>query len=207
MIRYYFFRVLKKIFGKKLFYVYWTAKGLKNYNIGRLSILNNPFVLNEKNLNANELFLGPDYLRDEYTLIDVNIVDSPHYSFMQALSTHQELENTEYIKRKKVGSLDWRDAEPVRSGFLLRAQDKFKTREEEIMSNQYEPITVYEHNGRFYIYDGKHRAALCALLNKPIKCKIVSCDCVTSYNGFYFSELIKEKTAYSRHNHFFFSKE
>jgi|LSQX01.1.fsa_nt_gb hypothetical protein len=38
------------------------------------------------------------------------------------------------------------------------------------MSNAYEPIVVYELDGKTYIFDGKHRAALCALLGKPVRC-------------------------------------
>lgn len=203
MLRYYFNRILKKIFGKRLVFVYPTVVGLKNFNLGFLSILKYPYVIEELILEPDRLYLGPDFLKDAYTLLDVKITDSPHYRYMESLNCNGDIRETDYIKRRKNGTLDWRDCKPINSSFIEKAKQKFIIHKREIEDNKYNPILVYEIRNRYYIFDGKHRASLCALLNKTIKCRVISCNCVTSFYGDYLYEIIKGDPLYSKHDSFY----
>lgn len=124
-------------------------------------------------LPAEELLLGFDFLQDRYTLFGVKIKDSPHYQLMKDIQGKANICNSEYIARLKSGTLDARRPIFVSHKRLESFYRTFQGRTQEIIADSYEPVIIYELNSEYYIYDGKHRAALCQLLNKGVKCVII----------------------------------
>lgn len=119
-----------------------------------------------------DLFLGPDFLKDEYTLLDCPLSESPHLGFVKCLSYGKSPKSTDYIKRFYAGTLDGRVGHRTISNFSVFVE-KNKSHREEILAGKVAPVKVYEWKGRKYIQDGKHRAALCVLLNKEIPYELI----------------------------------
>lgn len=122
--------------------------------------------------NGMDLFLGPDFLKDKYTLLDCPLTDSPHLGFVKYLSHGSNPDSTDYIKRYYTGTLDGRIGHCSISNFSFFVE-KNKSRTEEILNDCIEPVKVYEWKGKKYIQDGKHRAALCLLLNKKVPYRLI----------------------------------
>lgn len=152
---------------------YWvikTREGLKQF---QFTALLSPEVFDgvEISIPACQLYMGPDFLKDNYTLLGRNIKDTPHYGLMKAIRESCLIKSTEYFERFVNAKIDWRMFQsPICNEELYIS--KFKKSLEEIERDEYVPIMIYKVHDLYYIYDGKHRAALCALLNKNIKCKL-----------------------------------
>lgn len=116
-------------------------------------------------INPEDVYLGFDALKDEYTLLDVKMTDSPHYHLMKTIFRGGNINESDYVEREKKGALDGRyelvPADHVRLFFESL---------EKIKNDNYSPAIVYRVDGRTYAFDGKHRLALCLLLNKKCKC-------------------------------------
>lgn len=140
---------------------------LKNYNFNKL---------NSIILDKNMIYLGFDALIDKYSLCDISLVDSPHYYFMKALYDNENIKNTDYYYRYYHGILDGRRKRKINEDDIKHFNNMFNLRLEEIESGNYKPVQVYKIKKKYYIADGKHRAALCALCNKKIKCVEISTD-------------------------------
>ncbi len=122
---------------------------------------------------VEELFLGVDFLNDEHTLMDTPITKSPHFGLMKTLSENGDIMQTDYVKRMLRGALDERfeiTAYCLDRSYFPTCYQKGVTA---LQNGAGEEITVYQKNGRYYLHDGKHRAALCALLHKEAKCRVV----------------------------------
>ena len=122
----------------------------------------------EIRVEPSDLFLDVDYLTEAYTLLDKSIPDSPHFQFMKALNDGTDIMKTEYYKRYSAGYLDERAAIITNAKRRQAFLSTFESRKKAICCEEYDPVSVYERHGKLYIYDGKHRAALCALLGKTI---------------------------------------
>lgn len=154
--------------------LYSTRTGIKSINQlmqSRVLMEKNPFFL-----DASDLYLGFDALKDEYTLVGTGIVESPHYGLMEALASQSSIANTEYVLRYSKGSLDQRSAVYLTKKAKNVIVATFKARYFEVQNGDYPAVQVYCVNGKYYVADGKHRAALCAYLNKPIKCVDIGRD-------------------------------
>ncbi len=182
--------------------VFETNKGLKNINMGSVAQHDNYTILNEVTLDASELYLGPDYLNDRYSLIGIRLSDSPHYGFMKALDEGTNLKETDYVKRWLNGTLDWRRPMPLKM-CVSRWQRTFQEMVSLIENGTYLPVLVYQAEGRYYMYDGKHRAALCAYKNKPVKCSVISNSCIFDYYARYLLEIASQKAGYEKHRNFY----
>lgn len=157
-------------------------------------------------LSPGELYLGVDFLKDEYTLIDVPITESPHYGLMSALSAGKDGRDTQYVMRMLTGALDER-YEIV--AFYLDCnyfRNCFEKRINSLNKDDCAQVTVYRRNGRYYIHDGKHRAALCALLGTNVKCKIIDFDTVCGDFNPRKLERLKKGTLYMKHHRLFKNK-
>ena len=179
---------------------YHTRYGLKN--VGASFLLGG-----EKSTDSKEevllenLYLGPDYLKDEYTLLGCPISESPHYEFIKTIQEGSNINDTDYIRRYLKGCLDWR-----RGNIMPRNKDYFKNKFahslEQIKNNDYTPVVVYRQNGKYYVYDGKHRAAFCSLLGVPVRCVEVGNDFVNTGLWHYMFSLIERDTNYKKHYRF-----
>lgn len=182
---------------------YKTCYGLKNtgakFLLGGKRIVSEPIV----ELVADQLYLGPDFLKDKYTLLNCPISSSPHMELMTAINNNEELSKTDYIRRYIDGRLDWRrgNLEPKN---YEKYYKKFSQSRTEIENGNYKPVVVYKLGGKHYIYDGKHRAALCSLLDVPVKCILVESDICNSDMWHYMFSIVQDNHLYSQH-HFFHS--
>ena len=161
-----FFEKICKYFN--VLKIFTTQVGLKTMNAA--SFRSNKYIEKNGNVfmaNECELFLGPDFLKDKYTLLDCSLKNSPHYGFVECLCQKGDPEQTDYIRRYYTGTLDGR----IGHSKIRDYSDYFGKnvqRQEEIMTGNIDPIMIYDWKGRKYIQDGKHRAALCAFLGKDI---------------------------------------
>lgn len=154
---------------------------------------------NVTTLSLDKLRLGIDWLRNDYTLIGTEIMDSPHFGLMQAISDNKDTRALEYIYRKEKGTLDFREGSLVTEKFLEDSEFCFKKRKQEILSQTYDPIKVVNFDEKFYIVDGKHRAALACLL-KMNEIKII--DATLAWNDSYYHwiyDFIRKNSDFSLH--------
>lgn len=195
----YYFTRIQELFFRSFHIIKFikTNRGIKNVNASLL-VEQQVDPIKEVTLHSSSLFLGPDFLKDKYTLLDCCIEDSPHFGLVSALMNEMPIMETEYIHRLLNGTLDWRS--PL---ILPKDKDYFRNKYNrallDIYSGAYKPIVVYFQGGKYYIYDGKHRAALCALLGKDIRCKVVGSGIANSNIWNYMFSIIKNDKAYSRH--------
>lgn len=172
--------------------LYSNRVGIKYMNQLMQSIHYNAIAI--KDFDYKELFLGFDGLRDEYTLLDVEITKSPHFELMKAIDNGTRIEDTDYYYRAQKGILDSRECLRMSNDYIAMMEKKFKERVEEIKTGSYEPIQVYCVNNRYYIADGKHRAALCAYIGKTVRCRVISDDFLKdSYRMWMYSKMKKKK--------------
>lgn len=198
MIIDFFYRIIEKVFVIfDITKIYETKTGIK--------IINSPlknYNLNIKKtiyLNINDLYLGFDSLNDSYSLCDVPLEKSPHYEFMKALKNNNNIKNTNYFKRYYNGSLDGRRRRRINNEDIKRFKIKFNMRLKEIEEKSYEPIQVYRIGEKYYIADGKHRASLCLLYYKKIKCVEISNDFLKdSIRMWMYKKMKKKENRYKK---------
>lgn len=109
-------------------------------------------------LNPRALYLPFDFLKDEFTLLDTNIMESPHYKLICGCD-EGNLENNEYINRAICGTLDGRDSTYETVERYLKC---YSEKQKDFQENQIEAIRFYTVGRKKYIADGKHRAAMAA---------------------------------------------
>lgn len=163
---------------------------MKNYRV---------HVLREFNAQPDEIFLGFDALKDEHTLCGVCIADSPHLGLMQALERGEDPLKTEYAQRFSQGRLDGRTAWRVKPGDAEDFRRHFEARKEEILNDTVPPVQVYRVDGRLYLADGKHRAALCTMLGREIRCMEISNDFLKdTYRMWIYAKMQRHRQFYKK---------
>lgn len=152
-------------------------------------------------LSPDSLFLGPDFLKDGFTLLNCRLLDSPHFSFIETVNKRANMLSSEYYERYITGTLDWRHCQ-LKSKRMAKFFEKNEKSKKEIEMGNYKPVVVYYWKNRCYIYDGKHRAALCAFMNKPIRCMVVPASVALDGVWARLFYIVKESELYSIHNEF-----
>ena len=203
LLKHYCYRIVEKILKRNnIIITYFTKYGLKNINMGLVAQLSTPYIIEQRKMLGSDLHLGPDFLADEFTLLECNITKSPHYEFVNAFLQGKKVEETEYVKRWESGTLDWRRPMPI-SLSIDEWKKISKLRINEIRNNKYAPINVYYYGGKYYIYDGKHRAALCSAMNKDVLCNIIPSNYVFDYYCGYMFKRVLNNRSYRKHKDFF----
>jgi hypothetical protein len=148
--------------------IYKTPVGIKALN----ALYGFPRMLPKPpfSLSPRELFLDADYLVDEYTLVGMSLPDSPHCSLMKAIMDGRPIETTDYAARFQCGTLDVRNPSYLSRPRIQRMLSLFQARLDETKNAAYPPVVVYRHKNRYCIFDGKHRAALCAAMGLDVMC-------------------------------------
>ena len=188
-----FMRTICKTFGINLYY--HTKYGFKTYRGKPLKELN--YDLRQAMfVSSDNLLLGLDGLYDEYTHVGIPIKDSPHYRLMVAC-INRAFDNCDYLDLEKCGALDSRDR-------IQRSVEKhmisFEKSLKQIESGSYNPITYYVVDNQKYIHDGKHRAALCALLNRKVYAIEINPNSINSdYIRALKKEISKNGRQYQKH--------
>lgn len=183
-----------------VFCFYKGKYGIKNINLNQL-VFPGQFVLKNINISPSLLRLGPDFLKDKYTLLDTPVVNSPHAELMSLLYNDKEVADSEYINRYYHGYLDWRRG--IKTINPSRFNNKYNTIVDSVLSDNYEPVKIYQIGDSYYVYDGKHRAALCAVLGKDVKCVVASSDIACAGVWSRLFTCIKSDKSYCKHALFY----
>lgn len=202
LLRYYIWRFLVKITKKlHIFMVINKRIGLKNLNLNLLidTPSSGKFIV----IAPQDLYLGPDYLVDKYTLLNCPIQKSPHYELMRTINENGNVRTTDYFQRYVNGCLDWRDVQNPKTDTKLRFITKFHETKDEIVNGTYTPIKVCLVNKKYYICDGKHRAAMCALFHQSVSCELLSTKQAIGQIGQYLFRCIITKPQFSNHMEFY----
>ena len=182
-------------------WLYKTKVGIKCVNP---IIRNEKYkVLGQKNISPNKLFLDVDFLKDDYTLCDSSIINSPHLGLMKALEKGEDIRQTDYWHRTIMGTIDSRQKNNPTENEYNKFYITYQQKKDEVTSGDYNPIKVYCVNDKYYIADGKHRAALCAMMGKLVKCNIISSDCMLDSYYMWNYRKMKDEKGYSINNRFF----
>ncbi len=152
-------------------HVYFNRVGLKAFNpqIGK-DDLEKYFGQDILLSSSEKLYLLPDFLFDDHTLLGREIGDSPHYELMQKLQKRESIQETEYIKRSNTGTIDMRPSYKFKESFY---RSLWEDRMKDIENGAIKPILIVKVHGSNYILDGKHRAALLKLLNLDYPCIVL----------------------------------
>lgn len=200
-LKHYWFRIIESAYRKlKVIKVYKDKFGIKNINMYLVADIGTPRVLQKIELKPEDLFLGPDYLKDNYTLLDTCLLSSPHYGFMKCLLNNGDLKSTDYARRYSNGTLDWRRGYPLEKK-ITGWKKTFQIKREKALNGDTQAIRIYKNNGKYYIYDGKHRAALNAILGLPILCDEIELNNIVSFYGRYMFEFMNGND-YKKHKAF-----
>lgn len=198
MIRYQLYRILNKAAKVcNISLIYETSKGVKSLN----QLMQSSDCKKGKKVicDAKDLYLGFDALKDVYSLAGVNIMDSPHFDFMRALDGGDDLLKTEYCERFKTGTLDSRSGVFVSKKMLQMFCRKYGMRRQEIEKECYKPVQIYQVADKYYIADGKHRAALCAYMGQPIVCIEVSPELLQdSFRLWMYRKMMRKPNVYKK---------
>jgi len=169
-------KIANRILGfTNMVVIYQTAVGLKCFNHPIVSQnLDNFRVKDLGCVSTDKLYICLDRLKDKFTLTGLRITDSPYYSLMGTLNDKKSINDTEYIHRLRDGLLDYRQPVVINSKITGYIREKFIETEEKIKTRSFPSIKVINISGNYYIADGKHRSALCALHNIQPYCVDVS---------------------------------
>lgn len=202
-IKYYYYRfrelVLKKLCMQRIIQTNFGIKFLNGSSFRTQCPIN---IKGHLELESKDIYLGMDYLKDDYTLVNVNIKDTPHYEFMSLLDNNEDISHSNYIKRFYNGTLDARIPHKKYNNYSSFYR-KHRFVKSEIIKGTYSPVVVYKIKEKYYIYDGKHRAALCAYLSVPIKCAIIDPYSVLCQNSKTVMSIMYHNACYSRNCTFF----
>lgn len=198
MIEELYYRIIEKLFNIfNITKIYENKVGIKMIN----SQLKNQkqYIINEIKLDKEDLYLGFDALKDSYTLCGVAIKDSPHYNFINTIKNGENIKSTDYYIRYSKGVLDGRKKKNIHNKDIKKFYEFYNIRKKEIENEIYKPIQVYKINDKYYIADGKHRAAFCAVMNKKIKCYEITDDFLKDSTRIWiYNKMCKNKELYSK---------
>jgi len=183
---------------------YETEVGMKFHNQTISSDLFTHFITGPVRLvPARELYSGFDALRDAHTLIDTDIASLPHVDFVARIRKGEDLESSAYVARLVRGTLDFRPAGPVRRGLLDELRADLRAQLERVEAGEFEPVRTVEVGGRLYLMDGRHRAAMCALLGREIPTVDVNRVYYDSFFWWVHAKMKQRPELYRRHLAYF----
>jgi hypothetical protein len=156
-----------------------------------------------QSLPADILYLGYDALKDRYTLLNTRLVDSPHLELMELLRRGQDITRCSYVERVATGTLDSRCATKVDQVYLSQIRKRYDQKADAIQTGSYEPIKVISHHDQWFILDGKHTAAVCALSGIMPKCVDASLVMYDSYFWWVYRKMLKRPDSYRKHLDYF----
>lgn len=166
--------------------LYDTPVGLKIQNqLVNSEQLSYPFLSDRllDDVDAAELSLGIDGLRDRHTLIDVPLAESPHVSLMEALNEGRRVDESDYVLRARDGRLDMRPPREMTSAVVQQLRDRFAECMSALDGGATFDVKVVRFERRLYIADGKHRAACALIRGRPVRCEDVT---PIYYDSFFF---------------------
>ncbi len=154
-------------------------------------------------VEPSELFICVDGLKDAHTLIDTSVTDSPHFDLMKRLSEGRDIRDSDYMARKAAGILDFRQPAKPSARFVAETVKRFHDETDAIKRRNAEPVKVIKVGGCLYIADGKHKAAMRAVLGLNVSCVDATPALYDSFFLWVCRKVEKRPEEYSKHVDFF----
>jgi len=193
-----------KIFDLDLSILYECKVGIKCTNQLVSSEMFNYFVSGEtKSVHPENLYLTFDGLKDSYTLLARSVVNSPHFELMQILQDGGDVLHSDYLSRVVNGTLDFRSGQKIGNNYTGFLRNKYNERINSIENDLYIPVKIFKVNEKYYIADGKHTAAVCALVGVSPRCIDVSTLVYDSFFWWIYRKMLKHRANYLQHIEFF----
>lgn len=184
--------------------LYNSSVGIKSYNQIITSDLFEYFVTKkEKILRPEQLELGLDGLKDTFSLLGTSLINSPHLDLMKKLYNSDDIINSDYMARAASGTLDFRPGRKITSGFLEHLLHKYHHSLKLVSSEAYDPIKIFCVGSKYIIADGKHTAAICALLGTQVVCLDATPLVYDSFFHWVYRKLKKDPRYYRKHMDYF----
>ena len=198
-------QVLSKITSRLEISMLFRSKiGIKCYNKTINSNLFDYFVVGKIGpIKADNLYIFSDGLTDIHTLLYCRLEDSPHVELMHLLKENKDIDNSNYMKRLSSGTIDYRFPQRRSKHLMENTRNIFKEKIYLVQSGNYQPVKVCKIGGQYFIPDGKHTAALCAILGIAPICVDVSPLIFDSFYWWVYQMMLKEKENYRKHIRFF----
>ena len=152
---------------------------------------------------AHDLLLCIDGLKDSHTLLGLGIVDSPHFALVKAFSDGADVARTDYLARAANGTLDACPPRNAGRAYVEFLRDSYERTLQSVTSGDCEPVKVFRVGGRCFIADGKHRAAVCALLRIDPRCLDVTPAVFDSFFRWVYRRMLDGRGRYEKHIAFF----
>ncbi len=196
-----FFLVLNRVFkALRLSVFFCTRYGIKAINPQLTSDFFSISPIGEKiELSSNQLIFPFDGLKDSYSLLGTPLSDSPHIVFMERLYSNKDFAQSEYFNRCRKGTIDMRYSHCLNR---KKTKKNFQKKLELVLSDNYPAVKVTKIEEKYYVMDGKHTAALCHMLKKPIKCVLIPHPYVDSFFYVTYKMMLKSEKKYSKGIHF-----
>lgn len=148
-------------------------------------------VLNRKNEKAptveQKLIIDPslalffaDGLKDQYTLTNKTIINSPHFFFIKGILENDFSLCADYCERESHGMLDGRFPLKLNKTTAEMHINSTLLNKKLLKKGSYARPKVTFFDGRYYAIDGKHRLSMAAYLGMNIECDIVSVSDILS---------------------------
>ncbi len=184
--------------------LYENKYGVKCFN----QLINSDFFdfFKSKNvfeLPCDQLYIAFDRLKDQYTLLNTCILDSPHFDLVNCLTNNGDLRYCSYVEKVQKGILDFRSSQRISNRYLINLNKKFAQKKTAIFNNNYAPVKVVKVLDKYYIADGKHNAATCAMLDLSVKCVDCSPLIFDSFFWWIYKKMLKNKKEYKIHIKYF----
>ena len=184
--------------------LYESAAGIKCLNNISVNSLHRYLASGGiQSLPAEHLYMCMDRLKDPYTLLYANILDSPHFELMQVLRDGGDVMRSAYIQRLIRGTLDPRSPIRVDRRYIQSLRNTFENKMNAIRDGTYKPVEVIVVSGQYFIGDGRHTAALCALEKISPKCIDISPVVYDTFNWWCYRKMLKDRDSYKKHMQFF----
>ena len=152
---------------------------------------------------CDQLYIAFDGLKDQYTLLNTCILNSPHFDLVKCLKDNRNPKFSSYVERVQKGILDFRPAQKISTSYLLKLNKKYAQKRIAILNNNYAPVKVVKVFNKYFIADGKHTAATCALLGRSVKCIDCSKLMGDSFFWWIYNKMLKKEKEYKIHIEYF----
>jgi len=162
--------------------------------------LNLDLVKERGHLRADQIISFPDFLKDAHSILGQPIQAWPHYDLIKCLDHNQPLEDCDYVKRCRSGTLDFRIKMKISTESLRGKYREQIQRMERGETFQIKVCRAYD--DQYVITDGHHTVAMMSYFNYPNLQYFDSVNLV--FDSFYLwvFSLIKNDPSYRLHNQF-----
>jgi hypothetical protein len=177
--------------------------GIKPINqITNSEYFNDIIIKSVTDLEFKQFIYPPDFLKDKYTSVGRNISEWPHYELIKYLDNNLPLDDCDYVKRTRSGTLDFRN-----KGKILPENLKmvYRKRLNAIKKGEKISIKVCLVYDKFYtVADGKHSLAMAYYFNyHNLRFDVIPNLYFDTYFRWIFEKRIKNDKNFGKHNDFF----